>query len=107
MKRRRLRSDNHNIIKKNTLKYLEEKNHAKDEIKLRQIELDEKKLELDREKLEFEKAKFDFEKEEKIRKLALEEERLKMEVNERKGMAHMIENQQILIKELLKKINHN
>jgi len=94
---------NNNKLKKNTFQYLEEKNKMKEAIRLKEIKLEENKLELEKERLAFEKQKFDFEREEKIMKAELDAEARRVELSERKAMVQLYENQNLLLKEVLRK----
>lgn len=86
------------------MEYLNEKNKSKEDIRLKELALEEQRLNLEREKLEFEKEKFQCEKEENTRKAKIEEEKNKMEILERRAILNVIESQQSVLSALLEKI---
>lgn len=82
----------HKNFKKTTLHYLEEKNHEKLKLKMRELDVEENRQKLEKERLEIEKER-----------LVIEKERFYLEKEERKSMLHLLQNHQLLINELVKK----
>lgn len=100
-------------MKKNALAYLNDKYEREHQIKLKELELEERKISIEEQRLkleekraEIEERKVEFYHQESMHKIQLSEKRSEKELEEKKITNQLLKSQQMLIENLLKKMEH-
>lgn len=92
------------VLRKNAMEYLNQKNDKDQEVKLKELQLQEEKLKLEARKILIEEKRLEMEFEDRKRKNDLEHEKLKLDVTQRTELQAQISSQQQLIDILLKRV---
>lgn len=97
-------------LRKNALNYLTEKGQREDEIKLRQLQLEERKVKIEERRVAIEERKVaidekkvEIEYMERLQRIDYEKNRCEIELEEKKLTNKLLQSQQLFIDSILKK----